>query len=225
VIHFKDRSDAGRLLALELRNKKATFDLVIGLARGGVEVASEISRAFQVPLDVLIVKKLGAPFQPELAIGAIASGGYAYINYELCRGLSLNQSDVTQIRYQATKTLIERERKILGNSQRYEWKDKNILLVDDGLATGATMEVAIRAAKARRPLTVSIAAPVAAMAIVRNFENRVNKSYFLITPQHLGAVGEFYENFYQVTDYEVNLILKKSVAGEVKGEAESVIRI
>ena len=200
---FHDRHEAGELLAHRLKNQRARFDLVIALPRGGVEVAFPIARELEIPLDLLIVKKLGAPGQPELAIGAIASGGFAYINYELCRNLGISQREVTAIRYAASKALVAREEALNKGRPRPSWSGKQILLVDDGIATGATMEVAIRAINAQRPASLAVAVPVAALSAVERLHRRIDNVYALHTPSILGAVGEFYEEFTQVSEEEV----------------------
>lgn len=204
---FHDRNEAGELLAHRLKNETTRFDLVVALPRGGVEVAFPIARELEIPLDLLIVKKLGAPGQPELAIGAIASGGYAYINYEICRTLDISPREVAGIRYLASKALVAREDKLLNDRMRQTWSGKNILLVDDGIATGATIEVAIRAIKAQRPKSLAVAVPVASLSAIERLHRRIDHIYSLHTPSILGAVGEFYEEFEQVTEEQVVMMI------------------
>ena len=204
---FHDRREAGEMLAHRLATQGKGFDIVIALPRGGVEVAFPIARELDVPLDLLIVKKLGAPGQQELAIGAIASGGYAYVNYEICRRLGISQREVVAIRYAASKALATREAELLKGRQRPSWSGKRILLVDDGIATGATMEVAIRAINAQRPASLTVAVPVAALSAVERLHRRIDHVFALHSPSILGSVGEFYEEFPQVTEEEVTMMI------------------
>lgn len=204
---FHDRRDAGEVLAHRLAHHGEKFDLIIALPRGGVEVAFPIAKELDLPLDLLIVKKLGAPGQPELAIGAIASGGYAYINYQLCRKLGISQHEVTAIRFAATKDLIAREKRLLREKSTHSWFDKRILIVDDGIATGATIEVAIRAINAQRPQSMSVAVPVAALSAIEVLHRRIDHIYALQTPSILGAVGQFYEEFPPVSEEAVSMMI------------------
>lgn len=204
---FHDRRDAGDLLARHLVHQEVKFDLIVALPRGGVEVALPIARELQIPLDLLIVKKLGAPSRPELAIGAIASGGYAFVNYPLCRTLGISQREITAIRFTATKDLIAREKRLLKDRKAHSWFGKNILIVDDGIATGATMEVAIRAIHAQRPRTISIAVPIAALSAIELLHRRIDHIYALQTPSILGAVGEFYQEFSEVNEETVSMMI------------------
>ncbi len=209
MIEFRDRDSAGEMLAEELTHCSRKFDLIIGLPRGGVSVALPIARRLKIPLDLLIVKKLGAPGQPELALGAIASGGYIYINHELCRKLEVGRKEFAGIQLQASRELLAREDRLLGGKRREVWAGRHILLVDDGIATGATMEVALRAIKARHPTSISIAVPVASQASLQRFQPRVDLLYALHRPTFLGAVGEFYQSFPQVSDQEVRETLQQ----------------
>lgn len=204
---FHDRREAGELLAHRLKNQEEKFDLVIALPRGGVEVAFPIARELDIPLDLLVVKKLGAPGQPELAIGAIASGGFAYINYGACKTLGISQREVAAIRYAASKALLAREASMIKGRPRPTWTGKHILLVDDGIATGATMEVAISAINAQRPASLTVAVPVAAMSAVERLHRRSDHVFALHTPSILGAVGAFYEEFPQVSEEEVAMMI------------------
>jgi putative phosphoribosyl transferase len=208
-MHFQNRREAGRLLAHRLSAQGQRFDLVVALPRGGVDVAFPIAREFDIPLDILIVKKLGAPGQPELAIGAIASGGYAYINYEVCRMLGISQREVVAIRFAATKELLEREKKLLKGHISTPLRGKSVLIIDDGIATGATMEVAISAINAQQPRSITVAVPVAALSATERLHRRIDHVFALYTPSILGSVGEFYQEFPQVSEEEVKEMIEE----------------
>lgn len=207
MARFRDRHEAGELLAEYFAHKRGEFDLIIALPRGGVEVALPLAIQGKIPLDILIVKKLATREQPELAIGAIASGGYIYINHELCRQIGVNQREIAQIRIDASRELIDRERLLLSGKSRIEWTNRRVLIIDDGIAIGATMEVAIRAIQARKPSSISIAVPVASLSTVERMHRRIDHIFALQTPSILGSVGEFYESFPQIGDNEVKEML------------------
>jgi putative phosphoribosyl transferase len=213
-MQFQDRREAGRLLAHRLANQSKSFDVVIALPRGGVDVAFPIARELDIPLEILIVKKLGAPGQPELAIGAIASGGYAHINYEICRLLGISQKEVVAIRFAATKELLEREKKLLKDHKPTTLRGKSVLIIDDGIATGATMEVAISAIKAQQPQMVTVAVPVAALSATERLHRRIDHICALYTPSILGSIGEFYQEFPQVTEEEVIEMIEEVNQGQ-----------
>lgn len=208
-MRFRDRREAGELLAHRLTTQDQRFDVVIALPRGGVEVALPIARELDLPLDLLVVKKLGAPGHPELAIGAIATGGYVYVNYDLCRTLGISQREVVAIRFAATKELMEREKRLHHAQKASSWRDKKILIIDDGIATGATIEVAIRAINAQRPKSIAVAVPVAALSATERLHRRIDHIFALHTPSILGSVGEFYQEFPQVSEEEVKEMISE----------------
>jgi putative phosphoribosyl transferase len=203
MARFRDRRDAGELIANHLAHQGQKFDLVVALPRGGVEVALPISMRLKIPLDILIVKKLGAIKQPELALGAIASGGYIYINYDLCRDLKVSQREIAHTRLEASRALLAREERLLHGRERPNWTGKKVLIVDDGIATGATMEVAIRAVKARQPDSLAVAVPVASISAIERLHRRIDHVFALQSPTNLGSVSEFYRTFPEVSDEEV----------------------
>ena len=208
---FSDRAEAGELLANHLGRDLLTEDLVVvALPRGGVEVALPIARRLKVPLEVLIVRKLGAPDQPELAIGAIASGGFIYLNQQLIDSLQVTQSQLLKIRDRETRELVRRENLYQRDEPRISLSGKSVLLVDDGIATGATMEVAIRAIKASQVRAVYVAVPVAALGAVEKLHRFVDHIYSLQTPSYLGSIGEFYVSFPAVPDERVIEILAQA---------------
>ena len=208
---FSDRVEAGELLANHLGRDLLTEDLVVvALPRGGVEVALPIARRLKVPLEVLIVRKLGAPDQPELAIGAIASGGFIYLNQQLIDSLQVTQSQLLKIRDRETRELVRRENLYQRDEPRISLSGKSVLLVDDGIATGATVEVAIRAIKASQVCAVYVAVPVAALGAVEKLHRFVDHIYSLQTPSYLGSIGEFYVSFPAVPDERVIEILAQA---------------
>ncbi len=205
---FEDRRAAGRSLATEIRRCKLKDPIVIGLARGGIPVAYEVALAIDAPLDVLVVRKLGAPFQPELAIGAIASGGVRVFNEQLLDNLpSVNDSDIEKIVAKESQELSRREKLYRGDQPYPEFRDKDVLLVDDGMATGATMRAAVKAVKHFRPANIFIAVPTASAEAVRLIANIGDKVICLDTPHPFHAVGNYYRRFGQTTDEEVRSIL------------------
>ena len=216
MIHkFKDRREAGELLAKHLKERFAGENsVIVALPRGGLEVGLPIAQFLQAPLKALVVRKLGAPQQPELAIGALASGGFIYLNKQLIESLQVTDEELLDIKDRESRELFRRE-KLLGTSESaLEVKDSDVLLVDDGIATGATIEVAIRAIKAARPSSISIAVPVAPLQAIERLHRHVDHVYSLQTPSHMGAIGDFYESFPQVSDEQALQLL---AAGNMSG--------
>jgi putative phosphoribosyl transferase len=210
ALPYRNRSEAGRLLAVALDHYKCKSDvLVLGLARGGLAVASEVAGALQVPLDVLVVRKLGAPSQPELAIGAIARGTRVLderIIHEL--GISPYEIDVIMRREQAE--LERRERAYRAGQPPVDLKGRTVILVDDGLATGSTMFAAVRFAREQSPKEIVLAVPVASIEAIERLRAEVDRCVCLATPKWFYAVGAWYLDFPQVTDAQVKAILEAS---------------
>ena len=214
---FRDRSEAGELLAKRLVDEIPNTDLVVvALPRGGLEVAAPISKRLNAPLEILVVRKLGAPDQPELAIGAIASGGFIFLNQEIVDALGVSAEQIVKIREAEAAELRRREALYLHGRERESLADRRVLLVDDGIATGATIEVALRAIKATQPKSINIAVPVAALSAIERLHRHVDHIYALQTPSMLGAVGEFYESFPPVSDDEVVRIIEESEVNQRK---------
>lgn len=205
---FPDRREAGRLLAAELTKYADRDDvIVLGLPRGGVPVAAEVARALHLPLDVLVVRKLGAPGQEELAIGAIGEGGVRVLNEKLVRNLGLDAADIDRIAAREEQELRRRVSAYRGGHEALAMQDKIVLVVDDGVATGATMRAGLRALKAMGTAKVVAAAPVAAADAVYALEADADDVVVLQTPEWFSAVGQWYEDFGQTTDDEVRRIL------------------
>ena len=207
---FEDRKDAGRRLAGMLSDLPGLANaVVLGLTRGGVPVAFEIARAHRLPLDILVVRKLGAPGQPELAVGAVASGGVTALNSDLIHIFQLSEESVRAAVARETSEIARRERAYRGGEPALSLEGRTAILVDDGLATGATMRAAARAVRPRATQVV-IAIPVAAASTCRDLDCEADRILCLATPGDFQAVGQFYRDFSATSDDEVRALLKAS---------------
>ena len=208
---YEDRRDAGRSLVPEIRRCMLKAPIVLGLPRGGIPVAYEIASAINAPLDVLVVRKLGAPLQPELALGAIASGGVRILNEQLvARVLGDDDSMIEDLVARETEELLRRDKLYRGDRPYPDLRDKEVVLVDDGMATGATMRAAAEAVGSRNPAKVVVAVPTGSAEAVRWVENIVDQVICLDIPTPFYAVGNFYRNFGQTTDEEVRSLLHEA---------------
>jgi predicted phosphoribosyltransferase len=204
---FANRTEAGRALAEALQHFRAAGPVVVlALPRGGVPVACEVARSLGAPLGLLIVRKIGTPGQPELAMGAVASGGVVIRNADIVSMLGITDAEFSRASDAAQAELLAKEQ-LYGAAQNAEVAGKTVILVDDGAATGATMRAAVAAAKARRAARVVVALPTsstdAAAALVGDCDDLV----CLATPEPYGAVGYWYRDFTQVGDDEVRRLL------------------
>jgi len=211
---YADRADAGRALANSLAHLRAAPGaIVLGLPRGGVPVAYEVARALGLPLDVLVVRKLGLPQQPELAMGAIASGGALVVNDDVLRHLGGRSEAFESVRASEQAELVRREREYRGDRPPLGMSGRTAILVDDGLATGATMEAAVRALKSLGARRVVVAVPVASQEALERIEALADEVVCLATPPYFSAVGQWYADFGQTGDAEVrDLLARASVA-------------
>jgi predicted phosphoribosyltransferase len=198
---FVDRDEAGLRLAAEL--PALDRPIVLALPRGGVPVAAAVARALGVPLDVFVVRKLGAPGQPELAMGAVASGGVRVVNEDVLRQAGVTASVVDEVTARERAAVEARERLYRGDRPEPALAGRNIVLVDDGLATGATMRAAVAAVGAYDPARVVVAVPVAPAATVAAFERARIEIVCVHTPRNFSSVGSWYRDFGQVSDEEV----------------------
>ena len=205
---FKDRNDAGLQLLQKLAWLKGTDAIILAIPRGGIVVGDVVARSLNVKLDVIVPRKLGAPTNPELAIGAVMHDGSTYLNDYVVKALNVNQQYIKQETEQQVKE-IERRLQIFRGSNNYVLTDKIIVLVDDGIATGATTMVAVTWIKKQKPKLVVLATPVAPREIVGLLKQIVDELIVLMVPLEFGAVGEFYEDFSQVEDEKVLEILHK----------------
>jgi len=208
VARFRDRHDAGRKLASRLAGYRDRAGLlVLGLPRGGVPVAAEVAATLKAPLDVLVVRKLGLPGQPELAMGAIASGGGLVLNRELLRRLDVSPQTVEAVADAERLELGRRERIFRGDRGALDLAGKTVIVVDDGIATGATVRAAVGAVKAGGAHEVVVAVPVAPPEAVAALESDGATVVCLRQPGELQSVGQWYLDFSQTSDEEVRELL------------------
>lgn len=207
---YQDRRDAGRQLGAALQSYSDVSPVVIGLVRGGVPVAAEVARVLQAPLDVLIVRKLGAPSNPEYGVGAIAEETVGIVNTEDIKWLRISQQEMQEIIDRERQEIDRRQRIMRGNYPALPVSGKTVILVDDGLATGMTARVAIKAMREREAVQVIFAVPVGAEATVRQIGDEADSVVCLQTPQDFRAVGSWYHDFRPTTDDEVLDILSRS---------------
>jgi putative phosphoribosyl transferase len=205
---FRDRTDAGQALAGDLAGYAGRKDVVVlALPRGGVPVAYEVARALGAPLDVFLVRKLGLPGHEELAMGAIASGGIRLINEEVVQAYHVTRAEIETVAA-AEQTELERRELLYRDGRPLPaLADRTVILVDDGLATGATMRVAVLALRAESPARIVVAVPVAAADTCDEFRSFVDDVVCAETPEPFYAVGVWYEDFEQTTDQEVHDLL------------------
>jgi predicted phosphoribosyltransferase len=215
-MHFLDRVDAGRFLARELAHLEGRSGLIVlALPRGGVPVGYEIARALRAPLDVFIVRKLGMPGHEELAMGAVASGGIRVLNADVVAALGRqSQEAIDRATARESEELRRREEQYRGDRPFPELKGKTAILVDDGLATGATMRAAARAVRERQPAHLVIAVPVAAESTCREMHEEADEVVCAMLPETFFGVGQFYDDFSQTTDKEVRTLLARAAMEE-----------
>ena len=207
---FKDRKEAGKELSKKLKSYKDKKNVVIlGLPRGGVVNAFEIAKELNLPLDVLIVRKIGAPENPELAIGAMAEGGEIILNEDILSAYQTDSDYMEKMKREKTQEINERSKMFRKEGKAINLEGKTAIIVDDGVATGATVRVAIKAVKAKKAKQIILAVPVIAEDSLRVIEKEVDQVIYLEAPVFFGAVGNFYENFNQVEDEEVVKLLKE----------------
>ncbi len=208
---FLNRRDAGKQLAAELRPyKKDAGVFVFGLPRGGMVVAYEVANALNAPLDVFLVRKLGVPWQPELAMGAIAEGGFVLMNENIVADLNISKEEIAQVIEQEKKELHRRHRLYRGRQAPPVVEGREVILIDDGLATGATVRVAVKALKERGVKKLIVAVPVGDRGTCDSLRGQVDDLVCLSTPHPLESIGQWYEEFEQTSDEEVIQLLGKS---------------
>jgi len=205
---FRDRAEAGKALGDLLRDRVPAGVVVLGLARGGLPVAAEVARALSAPLDVCVVRKLGAPTQPEFAFGAIAENEATFIDDATVAALALTDDAVARVRQHEAQELLSRARRYRGERPLVDVREKHVVLVDDGLATGATMRAAVRLVKQRGATSVTVAVPVAAPESVRLLQTEADV-VCVQAPPDFGAVGYWYADFRPPTDDEVTTLLSR----------------
>ena len=219
---YENRSDAGKRLARELADYECQKPLVLALPRGGMPVAAEIARALKAPLDLILVRKLGVPGQPELAMGAVIDGAEPYVvrNEDILSFLPLSEDDFRRICERELAEIERRRALYLKNRPRVDPKDRVVIVVDDGVATGATTRAALRAIRKRSPKKVILAVPVAPTGTLAELEAEADEVVCLQRHEPFHAIGLYYEDFHQVSDKEVIDLLSKSLALEEIGKNE-----
>jgi putative phosphoribosyl transferase len=210
-VRFQDRAQAGRLLAKKLaKYARRENVLVLGIPRGGVPVAFQVAQALHVPLDVFICRKLGVPGQEELALGAVASGGVRVLNDEIIGLLGISPAKIEQIAALQQGELERRERTYRGDRPPLDVRGKIAILIDDGIATGASMLAALTALRRLEPARIVVAVPVAPLSTIERLRQTADEVACVDTPEEFYAIGQFYEGFSQTTDEEVCELLRQA---------------
>ena len=209
---FPDRTEAGRRLAEQLKHLKDQQPVVLALPRGGVPVAYEVARALEAPLDLVLVRKIGAPFQPELAIGAVVDGERPelVLNSDLISDYGIPESYVEGERRRQLAEIERRRDLYLAGRERAPVQDRTAIVIDDGIATGATMEAALHATRRAHPRRLVLAVPVAPPDTIERLRPEVDEVVCLRIPAFLGAIGSFYRDFRQLRDEDVIRLLEEA---------------
>jgi putative phosphoribosyl transferase len=211
-VRFADRRDAGRRLAERLERYRGRDDLVIlGLPRGGMPVAAEVAAALDAPLDVFVVRKLGVPGHEELAMGAIASGGVGVLNDDVVRSAGVGKDELRAVAARERETLEAQERAYRGHAPPVDVRGRTVILVDDGLATGATMRAGIRALRGLGAAAIVVAVPTAPRETCEALTREVDDVVCATTPDPFTAVGIWYRDFRPVSDEQVRKLLDERV--------------
>ena len=208
---FIDRTDAGRQLAKALAHYKNQRPVVLALPRGGVPVAAEVATELDAPLDLILVRKIGVPFQPELAMGAVVDGAEPIIvrNEEVIQLCGVSETDFNAIRDEQLAEIERRRKAYLGDRPRPKLSGRTVIVVDDGIATGATTRAALHAISMRKPAKLVLAVPVAPTETLKKLHGEADDIVCLEDYEDFGAIGLFYSDFRQVSDAEVIALLAK----------------
>lgn len=211
---FADRAEAGRELARRLSHLAAEDPVVLALPRGGVPVAHEVAKALGAPLDLLMVRKIGAPQQPELALGAVVDGPRSEIvlNEDIVSALGVSDAFIREAAEDELAEIARRRRVYLGDRPHTGIEGRTAIVVDDGIATGASVRAALRAARRQKPKRLVLAVPVAPPDVAAELEEDVDELVCLLTPEPFYAIGLYYADFRQFTDREVTDILDRATA-------------
>lgn len=217
---FRDRTDAGRQLAARLtRYADRTDVLVLALPRGGVPVAYEVAKELKAPLDVFLVRKLGVPGYEELAMGAIASGGVRVLNEDIVNYLRIPDEVIDAIAAVEQRELERQERAYRDHRLPPDVKDRVVILIDDGLATGSTMRAAAASLRLQKPGRIVVAVPVSSPETCDELRSEVDEIVCAVTPEHFQGVGLWYEDFSQTSDEEVRELLKRATQQQQHAQA------
>lgn len=210
---FLDRRDAGRQLAACLEAYRSRDDvLILALPRGGVPVAAEVAKALGLPFDLLLVRKLGIPGCAETAMGAIAANGVCVMNEDLIQQLDLTRTEINEVKRRETEELARRERLYRAGKPPIEVTGKTVIVIDDGIATGATMQAAILLLRRQGARRIVVATPVAPPDTARKLAREVDEMIVVAEPEEFSAVGEWYRNFGQTGDDEVRRLLAEATS-------------
>ena len=207
---FRDRMDAGRRLAVRLRHLRGENVVLLGLPRGGVPVAAEVARVLDAPLDVIVARKLGVPFHPELAMGAVGEGGALVVNERVVRQAHVSEAEFAAAERRERAEVEQRALQFRGDRPRLVLEGRTAVVVDDGIATGSTVRVACQVARAHGAARVVLAAPVCAPDTARALREEVDELVCLETPRWFSAVGQYYIDFRPTSDGEVTALLQQA---------------
>jgi predicted phosphoribosyltransferase len=210
MAYFANRVDAGKRLASELKNLIGKNAIVLAIPRGGVVVGYEIAKALNLPLDVIIPRKIGAPDNPELAIGAMTEDGTIILDQNLVSYLGVSQDYIKEESKRQKKEIERRLNLYRGNEPYPKLQGKDVIIVDDGIATGSTMKAALASVRNRGARTVTVAVPVGPPSTIKELKKQADKVICPYAPEYLQAIGQFYVDFEQTTDEEVIQLLKQS---------------
>lgn len=206
---FTNRERAGEELAQMLLSYKDKKPIVLAIPRGGVPVATRVAQVLQCPMDILMVKKIGAPQQPELAVGAITESGDAFFDDALIKSLDISSSYLENTSIQKFREMREKRKSMPRLIPTESWRNKVVILVDDGIATGATLQAAIHLAHQQAPQKIIVAAPVASKTSTEILKKLADEVVCLSMPESFSSVSSWYEDFSQITDTEISTILEK----------------
>ncbi|MER3438931.1 MAG: phosphoribosyl transferase [Chloroflexota bacterium] len=204
---YRDRADAGKQLATALATRKNGDLLVLAIPRGGVPVAAEVARSLGAELDIIVARKLGAPFEPELALGAVTADGTLFLNHDVIKDLGITDELLNAIIAREREEARHREEQLRGSRPPASVAGRTVILVDDGLATGATMRAAAQSVRKRQPRKLIVAVPVGSRDACEALRQDADDVVCLMTPDPFWAVGLYYADFSPVSDEEVSTIL------------------